>query len=103
MTIERTRQIADVIERVAWTFVQAFIAIWAVPVVAEVFSDGATLVGIWSKVADTSILDKAAVGGIAAVVSLLKNVVTISIKKSNKTAATLPPTLDPVGVQFPTT
>ena len=74
----------DLTERVLWTFVQAFLAFWT----------GAALLngpgeGVWSGVVDTSILEKAALAGFAAVISLVKGLVAKRIGASS-TAATLP-------------
>jgi hypothetical protein len=78
----RKRYLRDVLERVAWTFLQAF---------------AATLIasGFFSvdNVTDLSILQKAGVAGVAAVLSLLKGVVASQIG-SPYTAATLPATAE---------
>lgn len=82
-TVLTKRYLADLAERVFWTWLQAF---------------GATLVASgWfdvNGVLDLSILEKAAIAGIAAVLSLLKGIVAKGVG-SNYTASTLPVVDDP--------
>lgn len=87
MTISK-RYLLDITERVAWTFVQAFAAVWLIPVIAEILSGG-TLASVWSHVADTSVLDKAAIAGLAGVLSMAKGLLARTIG-DHRSAATLP-------------
>jgi hypothetical protein len=88
--LKNRRYVADVAERASWTFAQAFLAVWFVPVAADILNgDAATLGSIWGAIADASVLDKAAVGGIAAVISLGKGIIAKRIGSAT-TAATLP-------------
>jgi hypothetical protein len=81
--------IKDAAERVSWTFVQAFTAVWLAPVAADILNgEAATLGSIWGALADTSVLDKAAVGGIAAVIAVGKSLFARRIGNRNS-ASTL--------------
>lgn len=85
------RFLFDVAERVAWTFVQVFLALWLAPVAADILNGSAqTLNSIWGSIADTSVLDKAAVGALGAVISFLKSFGLSKYIGSPNTAATLP-------------
>jgi hypothetical protein len=86
----RRRYYFDLGERIVWTFCQGFLAIWLMPVVVDVLNgDTQTLGTIWGSVADTSVLDKAAIGGLAAVLATFKGL-TAKRVGAPTTAATLP-------------
>lgn len=84
----------DVIERCAWTFAEAFGALWLGPVAIDVLNGASDLHGIWLGLTNFDVLDKAAVGGIAAVLMILKGTVIAPFIGSRRTAATLPVTDD---------
>lgn len=75
-------KIADIVERVSWTFLQAF--------GAQLVASGFFTV---DGVVDLSILQKAGIAGVAAVLSLIKGLVAVNVG-SKETAATLPESLD---------
>jgi hypothetical protein len=77
-----TTYLLDVGERVFWTFLQAFLGLLVVGGAFDV-----------ANVADIGIYQSAAVGGAAAVLSLLKSTVASFVGKSD-TAALLPKSLD---------
>ena len=77
-----TAYLLDVGERVFWTFLQAFLGLLVVGGAFDV-----------ANVADISIYQSAAVGGAAAVLSLLKGTVAGFLGNSD-TAALLPKSLD---------
>jgi hypothetical protein len=89
--------IADLVERVVWTFLEGFGAVWLLPVAADVLDGSASTVGtIWHSLANTSVLDKAAVGGIAAVLALGKGFIAKAVGDRNS-AAILPADVEHVG------
>jgi hypothetical protein len=74
----RERYIRDLIERVLWTFAQAFAATLLASGFFEI-----------DNVTDVSILQKAGIAGIAAVLAVIKGLVATKVG-SPYTAATLP-------------
>jgi len=59
----------DLAERVAATFAATFLAVWTAPILS---ADSPS--GVWQAISDLSIVQKAALAGAAAVVSLAKGV-----------------------------
>lgn len=68
------RLAADIGERAAWTFVQAFLSVW--------------VVSSWADMADVGLLRQATVAGVAAVLAVLKGAAASRV--GDQTAATLP-------------
>jgi hypothetical protein len=83
------RYVRDLIERVVVTFLEAFLALWLGPVAADILNGGQTLGTVWEHLSDLSVLDKAAVGGLAAVIATFKGLLARSVGSAN-TAALLP-------------
>jgi hypothetical protein len=74
----RERYVRDLIERVVWTWLQAF---GATLIISDFFNV--------DNVTDVSILEQAALAGVAAVLALIKGLVATKVG-SPYTAATLP-------------
>lgn len=96
-------QMLDVLERAAWTFIQAFIGFASIGIFAYT-----SLVTAWASNGGTgdfpspNLLVLALIGGIAAgvaaLVSLLKG--AIAVHFGNGSAGSLPASVDPVPVDF---
>lgn len=83
----------DVGERVGWTFLAAFGAIWLGPVIAD-SSDGALQPETVAQLVDLAVLQKAALAGLAAVITAGK-AIAFGFFGNEETASSLPTPLDP--------
>lgn len=94
MASNLSKRIPDVVERVGWTAVQAFLAVWLTPVVADILNGESTIGGVWAGLADTTVLQKALMGALAAAIAFVKATYGLTIG-NRATASTLPASLDP--------